>query len=271
MNNLEIERLKIANSLVKNYNAKAYKASFEDEGASFEDISIAKIVTEKANLELDIKIGGCEALADIKQAKILGAKVVVAPMIESPYAMKKFISAMKSVYNEEELKYVNLGINIETITGFENIEPILEVAEGNKLIKKIAIGRSDFIGSMNLSKSEINSEKVFEYVYKLLSIIKKYKIETAMGGGIDINSIGFIKRLGSLLDFYETRYIIFKNSISNSEKEMAKGILNAQKFEMNYLEDTSNRYKESSLNNLERCQMIKNRIDLAEKYINNLE
>ena len=56
MNTLEKQGLEIGESLVKEWDAKAYKASFEDEGASFEDISRAKIITEKVGLNLDIKM-----------------------------------------------------------------------------------------------------------------------------------------------------------------------------------------------------------------------
>lgn len=271
MNNLEKERLELANNLVQKHGAKAYKASFEDEGASSEDISRAMIVTERADLDLDIKIGGCEAIADIRQAKILGAKAIVGPMIESPYAMKKFISAIESVYNEEELENLELGVNIETITGAENIESILSVPKVDKMIKRIALGRSDFTNSMDLPKSEINSDKVFEHVQKVLSVAKSHNIETAMGGGIDINAIPFIKKLGSLLDYYETRYIIFKNDKNQSEKEMAAGMMKAQEFEANYLKDISIRYKDWSLTNLKRCEMITNRVKEAKKYIAGLD
>lgn len=269
MNNLEKERLKIADDLVNKYGAIGYKASFEDEGASLEDISRAKIITEKVNLELDIKVGGCEAIADIRQAKILGAKAIIGPMIETPYAMKKFISAIKTVYNKEELEDLNLGVNIETITGIENIEKILQVINEEKIIKRVTIGRVDFIGSMGLTKSEINNDIVYDYISKAFALAKSYNMQTAMGGGIDVKSIPFIKKLGDLLDYYETRYIIFKNDKIKTEKEIAIGILNAQKFEANYLEDISNRYKVWSLNNYERCQMIKTRVAEAEKYINN--
>ena len=74
MNTLEKQRLEIGEYLVKECDAEAYKASFEDEGASFEDISRAKIITEKVGLNLDIKIGGCEAIANIREAKYAHSK-----------------------------------------------------------------------------------------------------------------------------------------------------------------------------------------------------
>ena len=268
MNTLEKQRLEIGEYLVKECDAKAYKASFEDEGASFEDISRAKIITAKVGLNLDIKVGGCEAIANIREAKILGARAIIGPMIETPYAMRKFIGAVKKVYDKEELDDIDLGVNIETITGANNFEEILDVINEEKIIKRIAVGRSDFIGSMGLPKSDINNKEIFNHVYKIFTLAKKYNLVTAMGGGIDIDAIPFIKSLGKLLDYYETRYIIFQNDPEKLDKDMAIGILNAQKFEANYLEDMSNRYRNWSTSNLDRCQMIKKRIKKADNYIN---
>lgn len=269
MNKLEKERMEIGNYLVNNCGAIGYKASFEDEGASSEDISRAKIVTEKVGLELNIKIGGCEAIDNIREAKILGAKAIIAPMVETPYAVKKFISAIKKVYNNEELEDIVIGINIETITGAENIEKILEIINEEKIIKRITVGRVDFIGSMDIKREEINSNLIYDHIEKIFKLAKKYNLGTAMGGGIDIKSVDFIKKLGNLLDHYETRYIIFKNDKNRTEEEMLEGMLNAQRFEANYLEDMSNRYREWSTSNFERCEMIKSRISEAEKHINN--
>ena len=57
MNNLEKERVNILKILVKENKAVGCKMSFEDEGASLEDIVIAKNVIDKVGLELNVKIG----------------------------------------------------------------------------------------------------------------------------------------------------------------------------------------------------------------------
>lgn len=269
MNNLEKERLNIAKKLINEYGARGYKTSFEDEGASFEDISRAMIITEAAGLDLNIKIGGCEAIANIREAKILGAKTIISPMIETVYAAKKFISALKAVYSEEELAELYTGLNIETITGVNNIEEILKIPNIEKYINRIVVGRVDLVGSMDKPRSEINSQEIYNCVEKVLSKSKEKGIETAMGGGIDFKAIPFIKKLGNILDHYETRYIIFDNDKNRTEKEMALGMIEAQKFEANYLEDVSNRYRVWSTSNSTRCEMIKSRVVTGEEYINN--
>lgn len=267
MNSIEKERLQIAKYLVEECSAIGYKTSFEDEGATASDISKAKIITEKANLALNIKIGGCEAIADLKQAKMLGAKAIIGPMIETPYAAQKFVSAIKKVYTMEEIEELEIGINIETITGIQNIESILEVINIEKIVKRITVGRVDLVSSLNMHRNEINNDFIFENVMNVFKLAKTYNFETAMGGAIDIESISFIKDLGDLLDYYETRYIVFKNIKNKTEKEMIIGMVNAQKFESNYLEDISMGYKNMSSSNFERCEMIKERIKKAEEYI----
>ncbi len=59
-----------------------------------------KDVTSAAGLGLNIKIGGCEAIKDMLDAISLGAERIIAPMVETPYALQKFIRAAQLVYGE---------------------------------------------------------------------------------------------------------------------------------------------------------------------------
>ena len=43
----------------------AVKQSLEDEGANFSDLVLMRKLTKKANLNLNVKIGGCEVINDI--------------------------------------------------------------------------------------------------------------------------------------------------------------------------------------------------------------
>ena len=68
----------------------AVKQSTEDEGSSFNDILLMRKITKKNKLKLNIKIGGCEARNDIFFCKRAKADSIVAPMVETEYALKKF-------------------------------------------------------------------------------------------------------------------------------------------------------------------------------------
>ena len=67
------------------------KQSLEDEGASFNGIKIMKKITSAAKVDLNVKIGGCEAKNDIFFCKKIKSNSIVAPMVASEYALRKFI------------------------------------------------------------------------------------------------------------------------------------------------------------------------------------
>ena len=118
MNNLEKKMVCILNDLKENHHVIGIKAEFEAEGTRLEEALRLKEVVTKAGLDLTIKIGGCEALKDMYDSRIIGVNTIVAPMIETPYAMKKYIQATKLAFPEEEREEIDFLINIETETGY---------------------------------------------------------------------------------------------------------------------------------------------------------
>lgn len=90
MNSTETRIFHLLRTLHDDYNAFAVKAEFEAEGSRAEELSRLSESIFRSGMNLTIKIGGCEAFSDLKYAAILGAGNIMAPMIESPFAMKKF-------------------------------------------------------------------------------------------------------------------------------------------------------------------------------------
>ena len=56
---------------LKKVGVSGVKLSLEDEGSTFEDLKLMRFLTISANLDLNIKIGGCEAKNDIMFCKLL--------------------------------------------------------------------------------------------------------------------------------------------------------------------------------------------------------
>src|SRR5574344_1085241 len=102
MNNLEKKMEETIIDWKENHQGKGVPAEFEAEGTRLEEALRLKEVVTRAGLDLTIKIGGCEAIKDMYDARTIGVNTIVAPMIETSYAMKKYVNATKFVFPKEE-------------------------------------------------------------------------------------------------------------------------------------------------------------------------
>ena len=83
--------------LKKKYSLIGIKAEFEAEGSSHEDILLLRSITNKTNTRLFVKIGGVEAINDIKFLMKINVDGIIAPMVESRFAAYKFLSFVKKI------------------------------------------------------------------------------------------------------------------------------------------------------------------------------
>ena len=257
MNLIEKQMLDILKDLKQNHNVMAIKAEFEAEGSRTEELVKLNEIVFRADMDVYIKIGGCEAVRDLDECRTLGASGIMAPMIETPFAMSKFIGAIKKTYTAEELKSLKFIINAETITCFNNLDEILSV-EGAELVNSVVVGRVDLSGSMGLSRKEINGDEVFEKTRIILEkSIAKGK-ESGIGGGISIESVPFLNKLGKSLEKFETRKVVFK--APEALKDVNQGILKAMEFETLYLKNKYNTYSRMAQEDVERIGMMEKRI-----------
>ena len=258
MNNLEIKMLDVLQDLKENHNVAGIKAEFEAEGTRLEEALRLKEVVTRAGLELTIKIGGCEALKDMYDARSIGACRIVAPMIESPYALKKYLGAAKMAFPKEEMQQVSLFANIETIMGFENFDEMLKIDNISEL-DGIVLGRVDMTGSLGMTREDINSDKIFEITKELLMKAKGKGLECVVGGGVSKESLPFFKRLPKgLLDRYETRKVIF-NCPESLDDDAPNGILKAVGFELMWLKNKRDFYGSIYTEDEHRINMLEKR------------
>ena len=242
MNNLEKNMVKTLIDLKENHNVIGVKAEFEAEGTRMEEALRLKEVVTRAGLDLTIKIGGCEALKDMYDARTIGVNTVVAPMIESSYAMAKYIQSTKIAFSEEERKEMKFLINIETFQGFNNLDSILENSLANDL-SGIVFGRTDMTGSLGMNKDDINHDKIFEFAYKIAKKVMKHKKELVIGGGVSAQSLPFFKKLPeNSLARFETRKVIFDAQKALISENPENGILKAVGFELMWIKNKRNFY-----------------------------
>ena len=258
MNITERKMLDILKSLRDEHGVIAIKAEFEAEGSRTDELVMLNEIVFRADMKLYIKIGGCEAVRDLDQCRLLGASGIMAPMIESPFAMKKYVEAAKKVYGNE-WKNIEWIINAETKTCHKNLDEIL--ATGKDFLTTVSIGRVDLSGSMGLSRDEINGDKVFEVTQDIATRCKKAGYKVNFGGGISFDAIPFIQKLYPLNDRFETRKIVF--SAVNNENELKEGILKAMQFETLYLKNKCEYYNRMAKEDKVRLEMMAERLEIA--------
>ena len=215
--------------LKKNFSIQGIKAEFEAEGSNQFDIYKLRSLTNKLGIKLYIKIGGVEAVNDIYFCVEIGADGIIAPMVESKFALKKFLDSISKL---KLRKKPHLSINIETINAVNKIEEIIKLAKGN--INNITIGRSDLSSSYFKDNISQNSLIIENKIFLLSKKAAQSRLTCTVGGGIDINTIQLYRNNKNikLVNKLETRKVIFLKStmLRNSNALNA-----ALEFEKNYV------------------------------------
>jgi 4-hydroxy-2-oxoheptanedioate aldolase len=222
--------------LADNYAVTGVKAEFETEGTRTDELRRLKEIAIQSGVNLTLKIGGSCSLRDLCDARVIGVNKIVSPMIETPHALRTFLSNVRTCFSDVERNNMKFMINMETITCAENFERILSAAD-DAILGGIVIGRSDLIGSMGLSGVDaVNSEKVYAITYKVASCAKKRNIDVVVGGKITERSIPFMTSMveRKLLDRFETRKVVFDAPMFISGK-IDGGIQKALEFELEWM------------------------------------
>ena len=258
MNSIEHKMVDILKDLRDNHYVRGIKAEFEAEGTRLEEAMRLKEVVMKADIGLTIKIGGCEALRDLYECRTIGVERIVAPMIESAFALQKFLSATKVAYSEDERKDIMFAVNIETINGYRNFDEMLKLPDLQRL-DGIVMGRVDLTGSLGLSREDINSDQIFEITKDLFVKSHAAGLENAVGGGVSAHSLPFFRALPKdTLSRYETRKVIFQCP-GALESNPENGILKAVGFELLWLRNKKNFYNAISVEDESRLNMLESR------------
>jgi len=203
---LEILLLKKLYVLKRRFNLYGIKAEFEAEGSSIEDIIFLRKITSQCNTKLYVKIGGVEALNDIYNCIKIGVDGLIAPMVETKFGLFKFLEIIKNISIK---KKPFLSINIESESGFKNLDKILKIAKNS--INNITVGRSDFSKSYFNPKINQNSFFITKKIIEIAVQAKKNKLYTTVGGGVDEETIKTYKKnkqIFKLIKNMETRKVI---------------------------------------------------------------
>jgi 4-hydroxy-2-oxoheptanedioate aldolase len=240
-------------NILKTQGCVAIKISFEDEGALLNEIMSMRYLTAQTGLKLSIKIGGCEAKRDIMDCIDLCADTIVSPMIESGFALKKFITSAEGCnYTGKK------GVNIETIQGYENHKEIISSGE----LDFVTFGRVDFVSSINKNRDFVEDEQICNMVKTVFMEARQNNTKCYLGGAIGVNTKKCISELKEegLIDCFETRYVIFDVSQVDMDK-YNEIIYKANEFELDWMKYIKNRYEKHANKDSARINMIQNRLN----------
>lgn len=223
--------------LREEFGATCLKMSFETENLGMFELLKVKEIASRAGVGLLMKLGGCEALADIEISKNLGSSIVLGPMIESRFALEKYLEMCEKVFKGyDDVKFL---INIETIESCKNIEDILGASNVDKL-EGIVVGRTDLCRSLK-NGGAVNSDEVLSIVKELFEKTKKRGVKCMLGGGISAEALDFFEGLGDLLDGFETRKVVFEDA-EKPKKDLKRCLDLALEAELNWYELKKNHY-----------------------------
>ena len=259
MNKCEREMLDLLKSLKQDFGAVSVKAEFEAEGTRTDELLRLIDLARRADLKVGLKIGGCEAVRDLIESKQFGVEFIIAPMVETPYALKKFILAKNNVYSADQQKDTEFLFNIETATTFDNLPAMMEVARVSGGVQGGVFGRVDFSGSLGLNRSSIDTDQITDYVIKSGEALKAQGLELVCGGAVAISSLAALRKIRAThLARFETRKVIFgADALDNPN--VPKGLQQTVYFELLWLQNKRDHYFNIQNEDANRIDMLSKR------------
>ena len=231
----------------------ATKAEFEAEGTRSDELLRLLEIANKANVGIALKIGGCEAIRDMLEAKQFGVRYIIAPMVETPYALSKFIAAKDKVYSADEIEDVSFLFNLETITAFNNLQSMIDICASKPGCDGIGSGRDG-----------IESEEVTKAVEAVARACCDRDVEFVVGGAVSIDALPNLQRFKNIrLDRFETRKVVFSGAALDYPN-LSEALRQAVHFELLWLLNKREYYGLMHKEDQKRIEMLESRWKVLE-------
>ena len=259
MNQIERDMINILKELRQEYGAVSVKAEFEAEGTRTDELLRLIDLARRVDLKVGLKIGGCEAVRDLIESKQFGTEYIIAPMVETNYALQKYILAINKVYSKDQQNSTEFLYNVETINTYNVLNEMTETAKNAPEIQGVVFGRVDFVTSLGMARSKINTDEISKYVLDVAKKSKECELDLVVGGGVAIEAIDLLKEIKSThLSRFETRKVVFSSDALDNPN-MDKGLEKTVYFELLWLKNKRQYYQEITNEDNARIKMLEAR------------
>ena len=130
-------------------------------------------------------------------------------MIESAYALSKFIDAKNMVFNAEEQEDTDFLFNLETETAFRDLDNLVAVSAKPNGLDGVVFGPGGLLAVARFIAYSINTPEVTACVVKAAHATKAHGQDLVVGGGVSMDAIAAVREIQAVhLTRYETRKVI---------------------------------------------------------------
>ncbi|MFV0624324.1 aldolase/citrate lyase family protein [Sphingomonas sp. ac-8] len=234
----------------------AVKAEFEAEGTRPDELLRLLDLARRADLKVALKIGGCEAVSDLHASKLYGTDYIIAPMVETAYALAKFADARDKVYGTDPVGTEFL-FNLETEATLAALDTMLPTAA--ERLDGIVFGRVDFTLSKGMPRGAINERTITDAVLVAAEACRRHHLDLVVGGSVAIEAAPALREIRQVrLDRFETRKVVFDGGVVEGT-DFEGAIALATAFELAWLENKRDLYRVIAEEDASRIAMMRER------------
>jgi len=180
-------------------------------------------------------------------------------MVETPYALSKYISAIGKVFSDNERSETDFLFNLETITAYNHLEEMVALASSSPGCDGVVFGRVDFSGSIGVGRDGIESEPITTRAEAAATVCKQAGLDFVVGGAVSFDALENMKRFGAIhLSRFETRKVVFTGD-ALSRPELEQALKDAVHFELLWLLNKRDYYGYIHKEDESRIKMLEDR------------
>ncbi|MCI5126952.1 MAG: hypothetical protein D3907_00295 [Candidatus Electrothrix sp. AUS3] len=244
-----IAQLKEQVQILRNqHGLRSLKAGTEWEDMDYQEIQWLYELGEQ-QLPILVKVAGPEAKVDLRNLKEIGVTGLLGPMIESTYAMEKFISIAQESY-KDSANPLMLAINLETIHAHDQLDTLIS-SPAFDAVELVVIGRLDL--SLSMGIDDVDDPRVLEVTQNMIDTVRAAGKTVSIGGFVNPASAESIRESFNA-NYLNTIHTLFDLSqIDNVTDAVWKGI----EFEIAF-------YEYLKMRNPARSDFYQNRIETSQ-------